>query len=109
MESFKEIYAELQSQQAELKRKAQAAKSDAIAHVQEIITNFGIQRSDLRFNDQDEGVEKVTRSRAPVKYRLPNGVEWSGKGIMKKEVRKYLEENNLTQADLAQFLTEQFR
>lgn len=109
MESFKEIYAELQSQQEELKRKAQAAKSDAIAHVQEIITTFGIKKAELRFDDQEEVAEKLVRGRAPIKYRLPNGVEWSGKGIMKKEVRKYLEENNLTREDLSQFLTEQFK
>ena len=39
-ESFKELYANLQRQQEELKKQAQEAKAEAIAYVQEIITDF---------------------------------------------------------------------
>ena len=50
-ESFKELYANLQRQQEELKKQAQEAKAEAIAYVQEIITDFQIKSSDLKFAD----------------------------------------------------------
>lgn len=110
-ESFKELYANLQRQQEELKKQAQEAKAEAIAYVQEIITDFQIKSSDLKFADDPVVVTTVkkTRSKSPIKYRLPNGVEWTGKGNMKREVRAFLEANNMTREDLDQFLTEQFK
>lgn len=81
-------------------------KKDAVACVQEIITDFGIKRSELHFAEEGAVTARKSRNKAPVKYRLPNGVEWTGKGNMKKEVHQYLEDNNLTAEDLTQFLTE---
>lgn len=110
--SFKETYADLQNQQAELARRTRQARTDAIAYVQEMIELFEIKHTDLRFApEEDDAAVKTAKGRRPTrpKYRLPNGVEWSGKGIMKKEFRLYLEENNLTREDLVQFLTEDFR
>ena len=110
-ESFKELYANLQRQQEELKEQAQEAKAEAIAYVQEIITDFQIKSSDLKFADDAVVATSVkkTRGKSPIKYRLPNGVEWTGKGNMKREVRAFLEANNMTREDLDQFLTEQFK
>ena len=106
-ESFKELYANLQRQQEELKKQAQEAKAEAIAYVQEIITDFQIKSSDLKFADDPVVVTTVkkTRGKSPIKYRLPNGVEWTGKGNMKREVRAFLAANNMTREDLEQFLT----
>lgn len=106
---FKQVYEELQRKQDELNRKIASAKKDAVAYVQEIITDFGIKRSELHFAEEGAVTARKSRNKAPVKYRLPNGVEWTGKGNMKKEVRQYLEDNNLTAEDLTQFLTEQFQ
>ena len=93
------------------KKQAQEAKAEAIAYVQEIITDFQIKSSDLKFADDPVVVTTVkkTRGKSPIKYRLPNGVEWTGKGNMKREVRAFLEANNMTREDLDQFLTEQFK
>ena len=44
---FKQVYEELQRKQEELNRKIASAKKDAVAYVQEIITDFGIKRSEL--------------------------------------------------------------
>ena len=110
-ESFKELYANLQRQQEELKKQAQEAKAEAIAYVQEIITDFQIKSSDLKFADDPVVVTTVkkTRGKSPIKYRLPNGVEWTGKGNMKKEFRDYLLAQGLTEADKDMFLTPEFQ
>ena len=109
MSEFKQVYAELQRKQEELKKEAQAAKAEALTYVQEIITDFGIQSHELHFADEGAVSTKKTRGKSPIKYRLPNGVEWTGKGNMKREVKKFLEDNNMSREDLEQFLTEQFQ
>lgn len=60
-ESFKELYANLQRQQEELKKQAQEAKAEAIAYVQEIITDFQIKSSDLKFADDAVVATSVKR------------------------------------------------
>ena len=62
-ESFKELYANLQRQQEELKKQAQEAKAEAIAYVQEIITDFQIKSSDLKFADDPVVVTTVKKTR----------------------------------------------
>lgn len=109
MSEFKQVYAELQRKQEELKKEAQAAKAEALAYVQEIITDFDIQSHELHFEDSCHPMQKKTRGKSPIKYRLPNGVEWTGKGNMKREVKQFLEDNNMSREDLEQFLTEQFQ
>lgn len=111
MSEFKQVYAELQRKQEELRKEAQAAKAEALAYVQEIITDFQIQSHELHFADEPVVVTgaRKPRGKSPIKYRLPNGVEWTGKGNMKREVKQFLEENNMTREDLEQFLTEQFQ
>ena len=98
-DNFKELYANLQRQQEELKKQAQEARAEAIAYVQEIFT----------FAEEPVAATKKSRGKSPIKYRLPNGVEWTGKGNMKREVRAFLEANNMKREDLEQFLTEQFK
>ena len=48
-DNFKELYANLQRQQEELKKQAQEARAEAIAYVQEIITDFQLKASDFTF------------------------------------------------------------
>lgn len=106
---FKAIYDSLRAEQSELSEKMQAAKVDAIRYVQELIDAFGIRSSELAFEDQVG--KRVVRPRgpAPIKYRTPNGIEWSGKGNMKKEFRDYLLSQGLTEADKDLFLTPDFQ
>lgn len=108
-DNFKELYANLQRQQEELKKQAQEARAEAIASVQEIITDFQLKASDFTFAEEPVAATKKSRGKSPIKYRLPNGVEWTGKGNMKREVRAFLEANNMKREDLEQFLTEQFK
>lgn len=109
MSEFKQVYADLQREQEALKQKMLSAKKEALEYVQEIITDFGIQSYELHFADEGAVSTKKTRGKSPIKYRLPNGVEWTGKGNMKREVKQFLEDNNMTREDLEQFLTEQFQ
>lgn len=109
MSEFKQVYADLQKEQEALKQKMLTAKKEALEYVQEIITDFGIQSYELHFEDSCHPMQKKTRGKSPIKYRLPNGVEWTGKGNMKREVKQFLEDNNMSREDLEQFLTEQFQ
>ena len=108
-EDFKAVYDSLRAEQNQLTEKMQAAKIDAIKYVQELVDAFGIRSNEIAFEDQVG--KRVVRPRGPaaIKYRTPNGIEWSGKGNMKREVRAFLEANNMTREDLDQFLTEQFK
>ena len=74
-----------------------------------ILDAFGIHSSEICFEDQ-EG-KRVVRHRgpAPIKYRTPTGIEWSGKGNMKKEFREYLLSEGLTEEDKDLFLVEEFK
>lgn len=86
MDDFKEVASSLQKEKEIYEAKVQAAKSSAIAHVQEIINQFNITSSDLHFSDK----KKVgTRAPSPIKYRIPGGDTWTGKGQMKKSFREY--------------------
>lgn len=106
---FKAIYDSLRAEQSELSEKMQAAKLDAIKYVQELVDAFSIRSTEIAFDDQVG--KRVVRPRgpAPVKYRTPNGIEWSGKGNMKKEFRDYLLSQGLTEADKDLFLTPEFQ
>ena len=102
---FKSIYDSLRAEQNVLNEKMQTAKLDAIKEVQDLINVFGISRSDLTFEDQ-VAAKRPFRPRGPaaVKYRTPTGVEWTGKGNMKKEFSDYLYSVGLTEADKDKFL-----
>ncbi len=106
---FKHVYDSLRAEQTELSEKMKAAREDAIKFVQEVINDFGIHSYELQF--QPEDTKRVLRPRGPaaVKYRTPTGIEWSGKGNMKKAFRDYLYSQGLTEADKDQFLTPEFR
>lgn len=76
-----------------------------VKRVQAFIDEFNIPASDLRFGDEPVQSASVTAGRvrkpARPKFRLPNGVEWTGKGLPKKEVKEFMEANNMTSiADL---------
>ena len=107
-DNFKELYANLQRQQEELKKQAQEARAEAIAYVQEIITDFQLKASDFTFAEEPVAATKKSRGKSPIKYRLPNGVEWTGKGNMKREFRDYLLSQGLPPEDKDLFLTPPF-
>lgn len=107
--NFKAIYESLRSEQEELSKKMQAAKLDAIKYVQELVDAFGIRSSEIAFEDQVDKRVSRPRGPAPVKYRTPTGIEWSGKGNMKKEFREYLLSEGFTEADKDLFLVEEFQ
>ena len=103
MSKFEEVFNELRMEQEDLDERMSKVRKDAIKHIQDIVNHFGIKSTDIKFYDT-EATEPV-RQRKPsrIKYRLPNGVEWTGKGIMKKDVEAYLLDNGLTKEDLEQF------
>ena len=104
MDDFNKVAEELLKQKQALQAKYDQARVAAIEHVQQIIKDFKIQSSDLKFPDE---VKKTgTRAPAPIKYRIPGGAEWCGKGKMKKEFREYknIHFRNLSDKDfLAKF------
>ena len=97
MSNFKTTFEQLKAEQEALNLKMKEAKKEAVRHVQEIIKEFGITTDELVFGDAP-----VKRTRAPSApmYRTPSGIEWSGKGLIKKELKAYLEENGLTLEDV---------
>ena len=109
MSDFKSVYESLRAEQDVLTKKMEAAKQDAVKYVQELVDAFGIRSTEIAFEDQTG--ERVVRPRgpAPIKYRTPTGIEWSGKGNMKKEFRDYLLSEGLTEADKDLFLVEEYK
>lgn len=63
-----------------------------------------------RFEDDHQAKSPAEKRRGPasIKYRTPNGIEWTGKGNMKREFRDYLLSQGLTPEDKDLFLTPQF-
>ena len=109
---FKTLYNTLRAEQDALKAKMQSARGDAIKHVQELIDAFQIQSHDLKFEDTPSSFrESPVRRRgpAPIKYRPPPGIAWTGKGNMKREFRDYLLSQGLTVEDKDLFLTPEFQ
>ena len=105
MSNFEETFEQIRKEQEELDERMDKVRKEAIAHIQAIVDQFGLKSSDIRFYDTEEPVVvKKTRKPSAPKYRLPNGDEWTGKGIMKRSFKEYLEENGLTKDDLDQFL-----
>lgn len=109
MSDFKSVYESLRAEQDALTKKMEAAKQDAVKYVQELVDAFGIRSTEIAFEDQTG--KRVVRPRgpAPIKYRTPTGIEWSGKGNMKKEFRDYLLSEGLTEADKDLFLVEEYK
>lgn len=107
---FKSIYDNLRAEQEALNAKMQSARGDAIKHVQEVIDAFHLLRSELKFEDDHQAKSPAEKRRGPasIKYRTPNGIEWTGKGNMKREFRDYLLSQGLTPEDKDLFLTPQF-
>ena len=103
MSKFEEVFNELRMEQEDLDERMSKVRKDAIKHIQDIVNHFGIKSTDIKFYDTDEVVPTRQRKPSRIKYRLPNGVEWTGKGIMKKDVEAYLLDNGLTKEDLEQF------
>lgn len=104
MSNFEETFAELQKAKEELESKYSVHRAEAIKYVQDVVDAFRITSAEVALIDQIEReVSTGKRTPARIKYRLPNGVEWTGKGIMKKEVKAYLDENGLTKEDLKDF------
>lgn len=107
---FRTIYDNLRAEQVALNAKMQSARGDAIKHVQEVIDAFHLLRSELKFEDDHQAKSPAEKRRGPasIKYRTPNGIEWTGKGNMKREFRDYLLSQGLTPEDKDLFLTPQF-
>lgn len=103
MSKFEEVFEQVKREQEELDERMAKIRKEAVAHIQGIVDQFGLKSTEIHFYDS-ELPAKRTRKPSAIKYRLPNGVEWTGKGIMKKEVEAYLKENGLKKEDLEQFL-----
>ena len=103
MQNFEELYLQIQLEQEELDERKKSARKEAISFVQNIVSQFNIQANEIQFGEAVATVKK-TRKPTPAKYRLPNGEEWTGRGIMKKEFKQYLDANGLTKEDLDKFL-----
>ena len=105
MSDFKTKYAELAKQKQQLQEELELAKLEAIQYIQEIITDFGITKAELSFTDEGcyHPMATKTRKSSPVKYRTPTGIEWTGKGRIKKEFLNYLLENGFTEKDIDLF------
>lgn len=106
---------QLVAEQKALNEEVAKTKLEAVKHVQEIISCLGISAHELTFppsgSEQPQPQSRPARpTRAPavIKYRLPNGAEWTGKGLMKSEFRDYLKQEGLTKDDLELFLTEEY-
>lgn len=99
MSNFELNFQRLKAEREAINIKLREAKKDAIARVQELIDEFGIARNEVVFTVDGE-VAKKTRAPAAIKYRTPTGIEWTGKGQIKKELKAYLEENGLTLEDV---------
>lgn len=105
MSNFEETFEQIRREQEDLDERMDKIRKEAVAHVQAIVDQFGLRSSDIRFYDSTEpAIAKKPRKSSAPKYRLPNGEEWTGKGIMKKSFKEYLDENGLTKDDLDQFL-----
>ena len=102
-DNFKQTFESFKKEQEDLNRRMADARREAIQHVQEIIDVFGIKPSDLRFPIEGVAIHR-TRAPSPIKYRTPNGIVWTGKGRMKKELADYLAERGETIADLHKYL-----
>ena len=101
-DNFKQTFESFKQEQEDLNRRMAEAKRQAIAHVQEIVDVFGIKPSDLRFPIEGVAIHR-TRTPAAIKYRTPNGITWTGKGRVKKELLEYLNEQGETLADLDKY------
>lgn len=111
MTNFKDfplVYEEVTGELKAAQEKFDSARGDAICYIQDIINKFKIRASDLVFEGAvstpcaKDGSNKKRNSARP-KYELPNGDTWTGKGIMKKSFKEYLDKNGLTKDDLEKY------
>ena len=112
MTNFKDfplVYEEVTGELKAAQEKFDSARGDAICYIQDIINKFKIRASDLVFEGAAstpcaKASEDKKRKSARPKYELPNGETCTGKGLMKKSFKEYLDKNGLTKDDLDQFL-----
>lgn len=105
--SFLDKVKKLREEQAKLNEKVVAAKAEAIEQVKGIVELFDLSVEEV-FPDYQKMsliVQEKTRQRkpSPIKYRTPTGIEWTGKGRIKKEFLNYLLENGFTEKDIDLF------
>lgn len=105
--SFLDKVKKLREEQAKLDEKVAAAKNEAIEQVKGIVNLFNLSVEEVFPDCQKMSpiVQEKTRQRkpSPVKYRTPTGIEWTGKGRIKKEFLNYLLENGFTEKDIDLF------
>lgn len=94
---------QIEEQENELKVRKARLRGSIIKQVQDNITKFDIQPSDLVFNTHEEAPKRTRKPSAP-KYVFPNGDTWTGKGRLKKTVAEYLAAQGETEADLPKYL-----
>lgn len=99
MTDFKLSFETIQKEQQALNNRIRSMKQDAIRYCQEIIDACELSASDFKWKDESQ--EQVVRTRRTIdpRYRLPNGVEWTGMGKMKREFRDWLLSNGFTEED----------
>ena len=100
MSDFNNALEELQKKEAALEAEKQNLRHQAINEAQRLITQFGIKAEDLSF----DGTKVIIRRKpSKIKYRMPNGVTWTGKGNPKKAIVEYLTSVGETLADLPKY------
>ncbi len=97
-DALKKIMKDLQTEEAKLLAKKEAAKRSAIDEINEVIALFNIKQSDLDFSGKAPVKEKkapgrrVKRTRSDAgkkvepKYIAPDGTTWTGRGRMPKAI-----------------------
>lgn len=100
MSDFKASLQELEEKQKALEAEKQQLRYQAINEVQRLITQFNIKAEDLSF----EGSKIIVRRKpSKIKYRMPNGVTWTGKGNPKKAILEYLKSVGESLKDLDKY------
>lgn len=102
MTDFVKIFHELLKQEEGLQSEIKANRIEALNHIQKVIDLYDIQAFELNFikNNKKQNIRRKTR----MKYQLPTGECWSGKGSIKREFVEYLNAHGLTKDDLHMFL-----
>lgn len=102
MSDFNSQLEELKKEQEAIEAKKQQLRYQAINQIQKLISEFKIQASELSFDASHRVI--IRRKPARIKYRFPDGTEWTGKGSPKLAVKAYLESVGETLDDLPKYL-----
>ena len=108
MATFLDTFSDLKKKQDALKAEFTKARAEALAHVQSIVDSSNIQSTEINFIDSPKPVKK-TRAPARIKYDFGNGLTWTGKGQMKREVKAFLTSKGEGDDDLPKYLVPELK